>query len=58
MCLVTREVWAAEKAQIRDLLAIECFSERTQHWGDRNRASFFNDIAGLTAAPVHNDCFE
>ena len=59
MGLVTREVWEAERAQIRDLLKIECFSERTLHWGDRNRASFLDDIADLIAvAPSHEDCFE
>ena len=58
MGLVTNEVWEAERAQIRDLLAIECFSERTQHWGDRDRPSFVDDIADLiAAAPSHENCF-
>lgn len=58
MGLVTKEVWEAERAQIRALLAIECFSERTQHWGDRDRPSFADDIADLiAAAPSDEDCF-
>ncbi len=58
MGLVTKEVWEAERAQIRDLLKIECFSERTQYWGDRNRTSFVDGIAVLiAAAPSHENCF-
>ncbi|QFU75128.1 hypothetical protein EY643_05395 [Halioglobus maricola] len=57
--LVPEEVWEAERAHLTDLLAVQCYSEFFQQWGNRNRASFVADIADiLEAAPRHEGCFD
>jgi hypothetical protein len=56
--LVTKEVWEAERARIAALLAVQCYSEFFQQWGNRSRASFVADIGDLlAAAPKHENCF-